>query len=191
VHDVLKYSIDIHWYISTSPLLHNAKKDQICSYCTVFLLFITIYFSTEFNYIRCVIAETNTYHVVVTLEMEYNRLLQYNDTFKELFRQQVGLDILCTVVLFWSTKLGQVWQTMQTHLDQHGGFEDNSLADRKPMQITQQRCMSNYPLLVIERAAAFWTDFKLVHYVRRLSGGYWWIRVTLLLLCTMTSSVMT
>jgi len=30
--------------------------------------------------------------------------------------------------------------TMQTIVNQHGGFEYNSLADRKPMQITQQRC---------------------------------------------------
>ena len=42
----------------------------------------------------------------------------------------------------WSTKLTQVCrrQTTQTLVDKHGGFEYNSLADRKPMHVTQHRC---------------------------------------------------
>jgi len=41
----------------------------------------------------------------------------------------------------WSTKLSQVWwcQTLEILVDQHGSFEDNSQADRKPKQITQHR----------------------------------------------------
>jgi hypothetical protein len=37
------------------------------------------------------VSETKTYHVVVKLEFQFDRLLPYNETFKEQFRQQVSL----------------------------------------------------------------------------------------------------
>jgi len=82
---------------------------------------------------------------------------------KELFQLPVitvchAYNILIIHCMFFVSTFDR-GQTTQTLANQHSSFEHNSLTDRKPMQIAQHRFdVVEFRVLVIERAAVFWTD---------------------------------